>query len=327
MATTDPNLRDRAMGALLGLACGDALGVPYEFDGRRLGADERPAMRGGGPADVAPGTWSDDTAMAVAVAEGLRAGPELATRLDAIAARFLEWYSTSPPDVGRQTGAVLSGVSGGADATGTPRAPRRRPGNRPGLGTMMTEVARGYAAAHPDAAGNGALMRTAPVALAHLEDRAACAATARAVAALTHAGDEACDSCVLWTEAVRLAASGGGIDVAAGLDLVGDADRWRAILDEAATGDLGRFRPNGWTVRTLQVAYGAILRADWDLERALTIAIRVGDDTDTVAAVAGSLLGAHHGASALPPSWVEAIHGWPGYAAAELRQVALGLIE
>lgn len=324
MATNDPRLRDRATGALLGLACGDALGVPYEFDGRRLGVDERPAMRGGGPANVAPGTWSDDTAMAVAVAEGLRAGPELVTRLDAIAARFLEWHRTSPPDVGRQTGAVLSGVAGAAEATIA--RPGRRLGHRPGLGSVMTEVARGYAAAHPHAAGNGALMRTPPVALAHLEDRAACAATARAVAALTHAGAEVSDSCVLWTEAVRLAVSGGGIDVAAGLDLVGDADRWRAILDEAATGDLGRFRPNGWTVRTLQVAYGAILRADWDLEEALTIAIRVGDDTDTVAAVAGSLLGAHHGASALPRSWVEAIHGWPGYDATELLRVALGLI-
>lgn len=301
---------DRACGVLLGLACGDALGVPYEFDLRRLGGGESPAMLGGGVGDFAPGEWSDDTSMAVAVAEGLRTGHDLPTRLDAIAQRLLDWYRTSPPDVGIQT----RGVLGGLDA------------DLPHLGAAMSARAVAYAETHPHAAGNGALMRTAPVALAHLDDRDACAETARAVAALTHLDPDVADSCVLWTEAVRRAVTGHGIDVAAGLDLVTDPDRWRSLLDEAATGELARFTPNGWTVRTLQVAYGAILRSGHQLEDALTLAIEVGDDTDTVAAVAGALLGAHHGASTLRQEWVTAIHGWPGYAATELHDLALGLI-
>lgn len=301
---------DRAVGVLLGLACGDALGVPYEFDHIVLGPVDRPAMLGGGLGDFEPGEWSDDTSMAVAVAEGLTGSTSLDERLDAIARRFLDWFHTTPPDVGIQTRAVLGGIT---DREGD------------GLGSAMTAAARDHARRHPHSAGNGALMRTAVVALAHLDDRAGCAAAARAVAALTHADPDVTDSCVLWTEAVRVAVMGGGIDLAAGLDLVDDADRWRAVLDEAVTGDLGRFRPNGWTVRTLQVAYGAIRRADLGLEEALTLAIRVGDDTDTVAAVAGSLLGAHHGASALRPEWLDAIHGWPAYVAADLRRVALRL--
>ena len=106
--TTFEATADRAGGVLLGLACGDALGVPYEFDRVRLGHGERPAMLGGGLGDFEPGEWSDDTSMAVAVAEGLRAGEDLEERLDAIARRFLDWYRTSPPDVGAQTRAVLA---------------------------------------------------------------------------------------------------------------------------------------------------------------------------------------------------------------------------
>ncbi|WGL51327.1 ADP-ribosylglycohydrolase family protein [Nocardioides sp. BP30] len=302
---------DRARGVLVGLACGDALGVPYEFDRVTLGPGQRPAMLGGGLGDFDPGKWSDDTSMAVAVTEGLEAAHDLPTRLDEVARRFLGWYRTSPPDVGIQTRAVLDGL---ADD------------DLPQLGQAMSARAAAYAAAHPHAAGNGALMRTAPVALAHLQDRAACAETARAVAALTHADPDVADSCVLWTEAVRLAVSGGGIDLPAGLDLVSDPHRWGELLREAAGGDLGRFHPNGWTVRTLQVAYGAILRANHDVEDALALAIGVGDDTDTVAAVAGSLLGAHHGDTAFPQEWTQAIHGWPGYTVVDLRRIALSAV-
>jgi ADP-ribosylglycohydrolase len=296
-------LQDRAAGTLLGLACGDALGAPYEFDRNPLGADERPTMLG---------RWSDDTAMAVGVAGGLAAARRLEDRLDAIAERFLDWHRSAPADIGHQTRSVLAGVAGSD-------------GMR--LGDLMRERAAAYGRAHPGAAGNGALMRTAPVALAHLDDRAACARAARAVAALTHAGADVADSCVLWTEAVRVAVTGGGVDLRAGLDLLEAGRRrfWRGAIAEASAGDPGRFRPNGWTVRTLQAAYGAMVHADLDLEESLAAAIRIGDDTDTVAAVAGALLGAHHGASALPQQWLDTLHGWPGYGAEDLHALALAL--
>jgi len=314
---TSTTVRDRAAGALLGLACGDALGVPYEFDRLRLGPDQPPAMLGGGLGDFEAGEWSDDTCMAIAVAEGLCTGDSLRERLDAIARRFLDWYRSSPADIGVQTRAVLAGAALGAAPSSHERGP----------GAALAGEAAAYARAHPHAAGNGALMRTAPVALAHLDDRAACAGAATAVAALTHADPQAIESCVLWTEAVRVAVTRGVLDLAGGLDLVPRESRgfWSGVLAEATEGDLARFHPNGWSVRTLQVAYGAILRAGADLEESLAAAIRVGDDTDTVAAVAGSLLGALHGAAALPQHWLDALHGWPGHRAEDLRRLAVDL--
>lgn len=295
------------MGAVLGLAYGDALGAPYEFGHRALRAEEEPRPCGGGPAGAAPGEWSDDTAMAIAVAQGLAAGSEPEERLDAIAARFLDWYDADPAGAGHQTRAVLAAV-----------ATREHPG------PAMRAEAAAYARAHPHAAGNGALMRTAPVALAHLDDRLACADAARAVAGLTHADPQAQDSCVLWTETIRVAITTGDLDITAGLDLVDG--QWRDHLAEAATGDLGRFSPNGWAVRTVQVAYGAILRAGGDFDEALATVIRVGDDTDTTAAVAGALLGALHGAGAVPQRWLGTLHGWPGLRATDLPDLALRLL-
>lgn len=168
---------DRAAGVLLGTAAGDALGVPYEFESRVLRGDEAPQMLGGGLGDFAPGEWSDDTSMAMAIADVAATGTNLTSdeALDAIADNFLRWFDGGPADIGIQTRAVLS-------------ATRRRL-SRGGVraGAIMREEANAYAEQHPHSAGNGALMRTAPVALAHLDDRDGLADAARLVAGLTHA--------------------------------------------------------------------------------------------------------------------------------------------
>lgn len=315
---TDDGRADRAAGVLLGQACGDALGVPYEF-ATPPGPSEHAAMLGGGLGDFAPGEWSDDTAMAVAVAEGLVAGRGDRTRtLDAIAAGFLRWFDDGPADIGNQTAAVLA-------------ATRRFVGpDEPGVGAVMTQEAAAHAARHPHSAGNGALMRTGVVALAHLDDRDALAGLARDVALLTHADPLAVQSCVLWCEAVRVAVVEARLDVAAGLDLI-EADargQWRAWLDEATGAVDGpipgaRFTPNGFTVTALQAAVAAIAGTPIaGPVEALHAAVRIGNDTDTVAAIAGSLLGARWGASTLPAHWTDAVHGWPGRRAGDLVEVA-----
>ena len=83
---------DRAAGVLLGQACGDALGVPYEF-GPALPPTFIPEMKGGGPFGFAPGEYSDDTSMAVCIAEVAATGADLTDErsLDEIAERFLTW--------------------------------------------------------------------------------------------------------------------------------------------------------------------------------------------------------------------------------------------
>lgn len=316
---------DRAAGVLLGQAVGDALGVPYEF-ATPPGPGEQAAMLGGGLGDFAPGEWSDDTAMAVAVAEGL-----VAARLgegsvdDEIAARFLAWYDDGPPDIGNQTAAVL-GATRHALAAG---------GGAPGA--VLRAQAADFARTHPHSAGNGALMRTGVVALAHLRDRRALAEAARSIAGLTHADPLAGDSCVLWCESVRVAVEEVTLRPGAGLDLVpqerrGQWGAWLADaldLDRAAAEEVPgrRFTPNGFTVTALQAAWAAVASTEQTGPiEGLHAAVRIGDDTDTVAAIAGTLLGARWGASAWPATWRDAVHGWPGRHAEDLATVARALV-
>src|ERR1700712_5246077 len=165
---------DRACGVLLATAAGDALGAPYEFEPAR-GPDEDVAMVGGGSFDWAPGEWTDDTSMAIVIAEVAATGADLRDQAaqDAIVERWYDWSQTAP-DVGTQTSSVLdeARADGGWAATALAASGefnQRRPGRT----------------------GNGALMRTAPVALAFLEDEEALAVAARAISQLTHFGPDA----------------------------------------------------------------------------------------------------------------------------------------
>lgn len=290
----------RAAGVLVGQVCGDALGVPYEF-ATPPGNGEMAEMKGGGLGPYAPGEWSDDTQMATCVAQVAATGADLSDigALDQIAERFLEWAPWGASDIGLQTSGVLA-------------AARSGPGS---AAQRLTTAAQRYAANHSRSAGNGALMRTAVVGLSALDDPRATAAAARAVAELTHANPLAGDSCVIWCEAIRVAVVEGRLDVRAGLVLVPAArrDRWAAWIDDAELLPAGSFAPNGFTVTALQAAWAAISETRVPQDRpdtgsfaashfaeALQAAVRIGNDTDTVAAIAGGLLGARWGASAVP---------------------------
>ena len=296
---------DRASGVILGQACGDALGVPYEFGCRAL--EPLPRMLGGGLGGYAPGEWSDDTQMAFCIARVSSTGASLASSdaLDAIAEGFLDWYAASPPDVGILTRAVLGSMSGTRG---------------PGAGARLQHAAQAYFERTGRAAANGALMRTSVVALTRLLDRPATAAAATQVARLTHADPLAAESCVLWSEAIRVAVLDGRIAVRSGLDLIDDSRRpqWALWLDQAcAATDPSIFPDNGFTVTALQAALCAITATASDdpeahVVGALSLAVNAGHDTDTVAAIAGGLLGAAYGPSAFPEAWRAAVHGWPG---------------
>ncbi len=315
-----PEQTDRACGVLLAAACGDALGAGYEFESAVLhGA---PAMIGGGLGGFAPGEWTDDTAQAVAIAEVAATGADLRTpaALDAIARRFADWYAGNPPDIGIQTQALLS------RAGRTPTADALAAGAR----ELFERTGR--------AAGNGSLMRTGPVALAHLDDPEALVEAAMAVSALTHGDPQAGHACVLWCLAIRHAVLTGELP-----ELTGLVDRlpvepgrkhwWRERIEEAEQWEPSRFNPNGWAVSALQAAWSAIVHtpvpasdgegpAGEHLVAALGTAIAIGNDTDTVAAIAGALLGARWGASAVPEKWREIVHGWPGLGAKDLVRLA-----
>ncbi|MFB8290148.1 ADP-ribosylglycohydrolase family protein [Kitasatospora purpeofusca] len=315
----------RAAGVLIGAAVGDALGVPYEFGSAPLRLDQRPEMIGGGLGPYAPGEYSDDTQMHVCIAKVAATGVDLRTpeALDAIAGNFLHWIRNGASDRGAQTSSVLSAT---ARATGTP-------------GTAMRDAAAAYARRNRRSAGNGSLMRTGIVALAYLGDVEAMAEAARTVSSLTHADPLAGDACVLWCSGIRTAVLDGSFDgVRAGLALL-PADRreqWAAWLDEAENNPPRRFNPNGFVVSALQAAWSAITRTPVPDHRpehgsfrsqhfthALEAAVHSGNDTDTVAAIAGMLLGARWGIGAIPLRWQQAVHGWPGLEGPDLMRLAV----
>jgi ADP-ribosyl-[dinitrogen reductase] hydrolase len=304
---------DRIAGVLLGAAAGDALGVPYEYGSRALpGPGEQARMLGGGLGGDAPGQWSDDTEMTCVIAQVGAGGADLRdeSALDAVAAGFLRWHADGPADIGVQTRSVLRPLQGISEG---------------GAAARMRARATDVHAATGRSGGNGSLMRTAPVALAHLGDSAAIAAAARAVSALTHHDPQAGDACALWCLAIDHAVRTGEIDIRIGLDHVGP--EWAALLDEAERATPDRFAgSNGWVVAALQAAWSAIVQTD-GLVAGLQAAVRGGGDTDTVAAIAGALLGAAYGASAVPGEWREMLHGWPGLRADDLVRLAVESVE
>lgn len=298
----------RAAGVMLAMACGDAVGAPYEF-ATPPGPDE--------PVPMTNGEWTDDTAMAIPILRAAAEGRDLRQESvqDDIVAAWKEWVPTAK-GVGAQTRAVLEAAE--PTAAGALRA------------------ARDYHEGHQRSAGNGSLMRCAPAALAYLHNPFALADAARALSDLTHADSDAGDACVLWTLAIRYAVLTAELNLRIGLDAL-PADRrglWAARIDEAERRAPGEFTNNGWVVEALQGAWASMrtvrLLMDVDhseahlLRQAIENAVRGGNDTDTVAAIAGALAGARYGASAVPATWRDTVHGWPGLRGPDL--VRLGLL-
>ena len=243
---------DRVEGVLLGQAVGDAMGAPYEpgdvpFTGT-------PELLGGGFGDYAPGEWSDDTQMSLYIARVAATGADLTSReaLDEIARGFCRWVALDgASDVGVQTRRVLGAVVDGRD--------------EPGIAARMRAAAADLDAATRRTGGNGALMRNGIVGLTRLDDRWATAASARAVAELTHADPLAGDCCVIHAEMIRSAVMGppwrgGPLPAAAAamraLDLIPAERRryWHDLFDGGILSDSRCLEPpsgDGFTVHAL----------------------------------------------------------------------------
>lgn len=287
-------------------------------------------MVGGGLGPYQPGEFSDDTQMAVCIASVLAQGIDSMGHeraLDAIARNFLTWRREGASDIGVQCSTVLRMTE--------------QAGASSSISHQMTEVSKKRYEMGELSAGNGSLMRTGPVGLIALDDPHATAVAARRISTLTHADPLAEEACVIWSEGIRHAVMTGSFDgVRLGLDHLPAhrAAQWAAWLDEAEINPPHRFQPNGFVVSALQAAWSAIFRtpvpandpatgsfATQHFRAALEAAVRSGDDTDTVAAIAGALLGARWGASAVPYHWQRAVHGWPGVASRDLVALAVSI--
>ncbi|MFG2471217.1 ADP-ribosylglycohydrolase family protein [Streptomyces canus] len=292
---------ERALGAVIGSAVGDALGAPFEFGPEGAFSDRFPApghgseMCGGGGWD--PGEATDDTQMAVLVAESLVECDGL--ELPDVFRRFQRWAAAEPKDIGLQTEAVLSS------------------------GDPWDTAAALHFQVSQRAAGNGALMRAAPSAVHFApHGREATMDAARRLAALTHGDRAAWEGTAVLHELIRVALAGDDpLDaVAATLDAVHPEHRPRyatVLATDWHPDQATEF--NGAVWPCLGSAVWA-LRTTTSYETAVRAAIDLGGDTDTVAAVTGGLAGAVYGLTAVPERWTAPLHvPLPGFADRVLR--------
>ena len=289
MASTSFDL-DRYVGSLLGLAAGDALGTTLEFQPKGFGTrvDD---MVGGGPFGLPPGYWTDDTSMAMCLAESLIE----TNRFDPLdqMTRYLRWrregYWSSLDrcfDIGRTVAAALRRF----EATGDPMA----------------------GSVDPNDAGNGSLMRLAAVPLRYARNPVDAVRFAAESSRTTHATAEAVDACRYFAGLIVGAVHGRDKQELLSPHFAPEAVDWTRhplapAIDRIAAGSFkdkqeSHVRASGYVVHTLEAALWAFHRTETFTEGAL-LAVNLGEDADTTGAVYGQLAGAFYGASAIPEAW------------------------
>lgn len=276
--------RDRAVGALVGLAVGDAIGTSLEFSER----DTNPAltdMVGGGPFSLEPGQWTDDTAMALALGDSLLVHGCFDE--GDLMSRFWAWYDHGAYSC---TGACFDIGMATRDAL----MDWKRSGN-PVAGNT-----------NPMSAGNGSLMRLAPVPIRYWRRRDVLADIAARQSRTTHGAEEAVDACVFFGRLLADAIAGVPADPLRGG--AGHSGLSPAITAMAHGEWRGKARnmihSSGYVVHTLEAALWCVDQSR-SFAEAVLIAANLGDDADTVAAVTGQLAGAIYGRDAIPRHWRE----------------------
>lgn len=301
--------RNRARGCLLGLAVGDALGTTLEF---RTPGSFTPVedMLGGGPFQLAPGQWTDDTSMALCLADSLlecgKCDP-----FDQMQ-RYLRWrdsgYRSSTGrcfDIGNTVGAALRCF----ERNGDPLAGRT----------------------DPFSAGNGSLMRLAPVPIFHVADVEAGMINAKIMSQTTHGALEAVDACRYFCGLILGALAGESRETLCSPLYHPTRHAWH--IDElapkisaVASGSFKAKAPpdvrgTGYVVDALEAALWAFWHAN-DFRDGALAAVNLGDDADTTGAIYGQIAGAFYGESGLPAAWLALLHDGKG-----IRGVADELLE
>lgn len=284
-STSAEAIRDRARGALVGLAVGDAVGTTLEFktrDACQLLTD----MIGGGPFGLQAGQWTDDTAMALALADSLLSDGEMSE--EDLMGRFVSWHEEGTYsctgrcfDIGVTTSQALARLK----RTGDPFA----------------------GSVDPMSAGNGSLMRLSPVAVRHFRNRERLRDVAARQGRTTHAAPEAVDACVVYAEAqadaiegrprsevlrAREGAYSGKIaQIAQG--------SWRGLSRDS-------IKSSGYVAHSLEASLWSVGRTA-SYEAAVLLAANLADDADTTAAITGQLAGALYGHGGIPAAWLDKV--------------------
>jgi ADP-ribosyl-[dinitrogen reductase] hydrolase len=279
------SLQDRFRGCLLGLAVGDAVGTSVEFQPR--GAFEPLSeLRGGGVFNLQPGQWTDDTSMALCLATSLveRQGFDAHDQME----RYLAWMEDG----------YLSSTGRCFDIGATVRAAllRYRQSGDPMAGSS-----------DPNSAGNGSLMRLAPVAMFYYPERDKMLFYAEQSSCTTHAAEEAVQACRLLADLLYRAFQGVAKDQLLHSSQLDEysAIKIRAIANgDYQSKDAARIKGSGYVVESLEAALWCFWTTS-SLESAVLAAANLGDDADTTAAICGQLAGAYYGLPAIPATWLD----------------------
>ena len=297
-ARGDVTLSERIRGGLLALACGDALGAPVESmsrDAIRRRYGRVTEMMGGGPFNVEPGEGTDDTGMALAVAEGLAEQPE--DPREAAGRHLVAWFQSGPKDVGSTVRVAIT--------------------NYLAAGDWDAAIARTRARLRDMAAGNGSLVRTLALSYAFLRDPDRMRREAARISEMTHPHELPTIACIYYNELVRQLALGASRDEA--MEAARRAAEGEQVLVSFSTRSAflrridavpkltyAEVKASGFVLDTLAAALWVFSRAD-SLESALVDAVGLGDDADSVGALVGGLAGTYWGGSAIPERWLSVL--------------------
>ena len=293
--------QDRFQGALLGLACGDAVGTTLEF-ATRGSFTPLVDMVGGGPFSLKAGQWTDDTSMALCLAESLIVKGTCDPH-DQMT-RYANWYewgywssTGSCFDIGMATKAALHQF------------------------LLTGEALAG--SEDPHSAGNGSLMRLAPIAMRYGGDETRVQEMAALSSRTTHGAAECLDACRLFSVALSRALNGGS--KAEVLDLAGlrlQSPKIQAIAEGSYRHKTReQISGSGYVVESLEAALWCFDRHD-DFRSTVLEAANLGDDADTTAAIAGQIAGAMGGEVGIPKEWIERLH-----LAHEIRALAVQIFQ
>ena len=281
--------RDRHRGCLLGLACGDAVGTAVEFSPRGSFAPIID-MVGGGPFRLAPGAWTDDTSMALCLATSLVecSGVDATDQME----RYCRWWRDG----------YLSSTDSCFDIGNTVSAALRR----------FEQTGDPYAGStDPYSAGNGSIMRLAPVPIYYHQDLVACVTHAAETSRTTHGADECLDACRLFAAQIWHALHGADKETILG---AGTAPTVQNTLQTPKIRDIAQvayrtktcdeIRGTGYVVQSLEAALWCFHATD-NFRDAILAATNLGDDADTTAAICGQVAGAYYGEPGIPAGWLD----------------------
>lgn len=272
-------------------AIGDALGVPVEFCNRNF-LKENPVkdMMGFGTHKVPAGTWSDDTSMSLCALESLSKGN---IDYDDIMNNFCEWYyhgkfttDGNVFDIGGTCASAIDNYFYYNCST-----------DNCGLNDIYSN-------------GNGSLMRIHPFVLYayfnNIDDDEFIDMISKA-SALTHAHQCSIDGCVIYAYVLKeLLITSSKKSIYKGLSKAKSKYYDRLLKNDIATFDVSEIKSSGYIVDTLEAAIWCVLTTD-NYKDCVLKAVNLGNDTDTVAAIAGSLAGALYGIDSIPVEWMHTL--------------------